>query len=193
MLYCFADHVALPSSFPGISKTNLGCCHAHTQTSMHGSGGSWSVMNGALVPTSPCRCMFKWRGLNLTIEMTGHSFLGHGAGYRNGLRWRRARWLMPHEDQQAALWRKKKENHPCHKQECWEDPGIVVLFANRASPYPLLPPDPCLKERIPLLIQLKWSYLSHFDISVISSRQCCWMRHPSKALQWNMYLLLPLC
>lgn len=31
MLYCFADHVALPSSFSDTSKTNLGCCHARTQ------------------------------------------------------------------------------------------------------------------------------------------------------------------
>lgn len=46
-----------------------------------------------------------------------------------------------------------------------------------------LPPDPCLKELIPLLIQLKWSYLSHPDISVISGQQCCWMRHLSKALE----------
>lgn len=80
MLYCFADHVALPSSFSDISKTNLGWRHAHTQTAMHGNSGSPSVMNGALVLTSPCRCMFKWMGLNLTTEMTGHSFFFGGMG-----------------------------------------------------------------------------------------------------------------
>lgn len=136
MLYCFADHVALPSSFPGISKTNLGCCHAHTQTTMHSNSSSWSVMNDALVPMSPCRCMFKWSGLNLTIEMTGHSFLGRGAGYMNGLWWRGPRWLMPHEEEPANRQWKKKENHPCRKRQCQENPGLVVLFLNLASSYP---------------------------------------------------------
>lgn len=137
MLYCFADHVALPSSFPGVSKTNLGCCHAHTQTTIHCNNSSWGVMNDALVPTGPCRCMFKWMGLNLTIEMTGHSFLGHGAGYMNGL-WRQgAQWLMPHEEEPANLQRKTRENHPCHKCERLENPWFVLLFLNLATPYPL--------------------------------------------------------
>lgn len=31
-------------------------------------------MNDVPVPLGPCRCMFKWTGLNLTIEMTDHFF-----------------------------------------------------------------------------------------------------------------------
>lgn len=116
-------------------KSGLLPC-THTQTTMHGNNSSWGVMNDALVPTSPCRCMFKWMGLNLTIEMTGHSFLGYGAGYMNGL-WRRgAQWLMPHEEEPANLWRKMRENHPCHKRECLENPEVVVRFLNLATPYP---------------------------------------------------------
>lgn len=56
-------------------KSGLLPC-THTQNTMHGNNSSWGVMNDALVPTGPCRCMFKWMGLNLTIEMTGHSFFG---------------------------------------------------------------------------------------------------------------------
>lgn len=65
---------------------------------------------------------------------------------------------------------------------CWERRGKTSLVTNvcvcsstgcGSFPEPShslssLPPDPCLKELTPLLIQLKWSYLSHPDISVIS-------------------------
>lgn len=112
-------------------------------------------MNDALVPTDPCRCMFKWMGLNLTIEMTGHSFLGHGAGYMNGLwRWG-AWWLMPHEEEPGNLRRKTRENHPCRKCERLEDPWVVALFLNQATSYPLYHLIPVWKELTPLLIQPK--------------------------------------
>lgn len=94
-------------------------------------------MNDALVPTGLCRCMFKWMGLNLTIEMTGHSFLGSRAGNMNGLWQRGAWWLMPLEEEPTNLWRKTTENHPCHKCERLENPRVVVLFLNLATPYPL--------------------------------------------------------
>lgn len=112
-------------------KSGLLPC-THTRTTMRGNNSSWGVMNDTLVPTGPCRCMFKWMGLNLTIEMTGHSFLGHGAGYMNGL-WRRgAAWLMPHEKEPANLRKKTRKNHPCHICQCLENPPVVVLFLNLA-------------------------------------------------------------
>lgn len=144
---------------------------------MHSNNSSWGVMNDALVPTDPCRCMFKWMGLNLTIEMTGHSFLGHGAGYMNGLwRWG-AWWLMPHEEEPGNLRRKTRENHPCRKCERLEDPWVVALFLNQATSYPLYHLIPVWRSLHLSSSNQKWSYLSHADVSIISGQQCCWMRH----------------
>lgn len=64
-------------------------------------------------------------------------FGARGTGYMNGL-WRQgALWLMPREEERENLWRKTRENHPCHKCERLEKRRVVVLFLNLATPYPL--------------------------------------------------------
>lgn len=142
---------------------------------MHSNNSSWGVMNDALVPTGLCRCMFKWMGLNLTIEMTGHSFLGSRAGNMNGLwQWRLSDWCPLRKSQQICGERRSK-TIPVINVSVWRIHGLWY-FSEPGHSLSSLPPDPCLKELILLPTQPKWSYLSHPYVSVIGGLHCCWMK-----------------
>lgn len=106
MLYCFADHVALPSSFPGVLKTNLGRCRALTHTN-----------RDARQQQQPKRD--EWHShpngsLSMHVQVDGIEFnhrndrpfffLGHKAGDMNGLRRRGAGWLMPQISTERQGW-----------------------------------------------------------------------------------------
>lgn len=105
--------------------------HAHTKSTMQGNNRNRGVMNDALVPTDPCRSMFKWIGLNLTIEMTGHSFGGRGMGQvtwmvcGNG---NLGDWCLTRE----SSWIYKKDQGIPALSYMWEVPGLVVVSLNLA-------------------------------------------------------------
>lgn len=102
-------------------------------------------MNDALVLTSPRRCMFKWMGLNLTTEMTGHSFFFFWAG-GVGTRGRLHEWSVVtrgsmidapggRASESVAEDERKAALLPC--LERLEDPGGAALSSNLTSAYPL--------------------------------------------------------
>lgn len=188
MLYCFADHVALPSSFSDTSKTNLGCCHARTQNRYAQQQQQLKRDEWRACPDESPSMHVQVDGIEFNHRNDRSFFFfffgpggwGHGAGYMNGLWWRGAQWLMPREEEPVNLWRKMKEKLPCclawsvwRIQEAPHFPRISLLLILFSTWF--------LFEGAytVALIQPKWSYLS--PSPVIGGRQCCWIRHLSKA------------
>lgn len=194
MLYCFADHVALPSSFSDTSKTNLGCCHARTQK-------RYAQQQQQLKRD-------EWRArpdesLSMHVQVDGIEFnhrndrpffflfffflVGAVAGMGGGTG--QATWMVCGDEGLDDWCPRRKSQWICGRR--WKKSCLVINWSvwriQEAQHFPQILPLLILFTTWLLfegahtapLIQLKWSYLSH--VPVIVGRQCCWIRHLSKA------------
>lgn len=183
MLYCFADHVALPSSFSDTSKTNLGCCHARTQNRYAQQQQQLKRDEWRARPDESLSMHVQVDGIEFNHRNDRPFFFGGGGGGGQ------ATWMVCGDEGLNDWCPRRKSQWICGGR--WKKSCLVINWSvwriQEAPHFPRISPLLILFTTWFLfegahtapLIQLKWSYLSH--IAVIGGGQCCWIRHSRRA------------